>query len=105
MYAIVLFLIPGKPCWFCWLNLSVLQFVRVLFFFVNNLQAQKGKKGLSIENIASLSQAHLKMFTNCTSIFNEHFLHTFLEALPADGVFLVCYKCLKFKFQILEVFR
>ena len=34
-----LFLIPGKPCCFCWLNLCVLQFVSHLIVFGNNLKA------------------------------------------------------------------
>ena len=40
-----------KPCWFCWLNLSVLQFFSSLIVFGNNVQAKKRKKGVQILEI------------------------------------------------------
>ena len=48
----LLFLISGKPCWFCWINLNVLQFLICSFIvFCNNLQAKKGGKGVKILEI------------------------------------------------------
>ena len=41
----LLFLIPGKQFWFCWINLNILQFFSSLIVFCNNLQAKKGGKG------------------------------------------------------------
>ena len=80
-----LFLIPGKPCWFCCVQLecfAVCWEFKLCLAIIYKLKG--GKRGENFGNIASISQTHL--FHKFYIIF--HFLHTLLAALPSQWLFI-----------------